>query len=74
MRKDLKPIFSWAKQNGDANIYDRIIVKTMPILLQNNLQLNTKVIESSGEILVSTEVYELILSTAQNLTAKTYKE
>ena len=37
MNKDVKPIFDWAKTNGDANIYDRILMKVMPQLLKENI-------------------------------------
>ncbi|MBD3841688.1 MAG: hypothetical protein IE909_07355 [Campylobacterales bacterium] len=57
MKKDLLPIFLWAKENGDANIYDRILVKVMPALLKKNIKLTSCSIETSEQIIVSEEIY-----------------
>ncbi|MEA3290407.1 MAG: hypothetical protein U9Q04_09545 [Campylobacterota bacterium] len=72
MRKDIKPIFKWAKQNGDANIYDRILMKVMPNLIKENLKLTSKMIENSETIEVSTEVYDLIVTKAEELVGVKY--
>lgn len=53
MDKDIKPLFLWAKEKGDANIYDRIIMKVLPQLLQENIQLTSDLVEESNEVLVS---------------------
>ena len=73
MQYDLKPLFNWAKANGDANIYDRILVKIVPILLKNNFQITTQTIETSNDILVSNEVYQLTLEKAQELVGEKYE-
>lgn len=74
MKKDVKPIFDWAKQNGDANIYDRILMKVMPSLLKDGIKLTSSVIEESKNIEVSLEIYELIKQKAQELVDKKIEE
>lgn len=73
MQYDLKPLFNWAKSKGDANIYDRILVKIVPVLLKNNFQITTQIIETSNEILVPNEVYQLTLEKAQELVGEKYE-
>ena len=72
MTKDLKPIFNWAKQNGDANIYDRILMKVMPELLKENLKFTSESIQNSELIEVPQELYDLILEKAQELVGEKY--
>lgn len=73
MTNDIKPIFLWAKDNGDANIYDRIIVKIIPYLLKSDIKLTSQNVDEQNEILVSQEIYNLILDTAESLIGKKYK-
>lgn len=68
MTKDVKPIFLWAKQRGDANIFDRIIVKIIPNLLEENIKITSTQIDSLDEI------YNLIIKTAESLVGQTFKE
>jgi hypothetical protein len=72
MSKDIKPIFLWAKQNGDANIYDRILMKVMPQLLKEDIKLTHDDIENLEHIEVSNELYELILEKSQELVGAKY--
>ena len=74
MLKDVKPLFLWAKQRGDANIYDRIIIKIIPNLLKENIKITSQQIDNQEEILVSEEIYKLILETAQSLVGQNLKE
>ncbi|MBN2824732.1 MAG: hypothetical protein JXQ76_05375 [Campylobacterales bacterium] len=70
--KDLKPLFNWAKQYGDANIYDRILMKVMPQLLEHNFKLTSQNIESSESIEVPQALYDLIVTKTQELVGKSY--
>jgi hypothetical protein len=70
--RDVKPLFEWAKQNGDANIYDRILMKVMPQLLKEKIELTSENIESSNVIEVPDELYTLLLSKTQELVGKDY--
>lgn len=72
MQKDLKELFDWAKLNGDANIYDRILMKVMPQLIKENIKLTSHDIEKSKDILVSQELYELVKQKAQELIEKKF--
>ena len=66
-QKNLKPLFLWAKERGDANIYDRILIKIIPSLIAHNVVLTTESIESSDFILVPVSLYVLVKSTAEEL-------
>jgi hypothetical protein len=70
--KDIKPLFLWAKEKGDANIYDRIIMKVLPQLLQENIQLTSDLVEESNEVLVSDDLYSLVLNKTEQLVGVKY--
>jgi hypothetical protein len=70
--KDIKPLFLWAKEKGDANIYDRIIMKVLPQLLQENIQLTSDLVEESNEVLVSDELYSLLQIKTEELIGQKY--
>ncbi len=70
--RDLKPIFDWARQNGDANIYDRILMKVMPQLIKEDIKLTADFICNSQIIEVKEEIYELIKQKAQELLDKKF--
>jgi hypothetical protein len=70
--KDIKPLFLWAKEKGDANIYDRIIMKVLPQLLQENIQLTSDLVEESNEVLVSDELYSLLQIKTEELIGAKY--
>lgn len=72
MDKDIKPLFLWAKEKGDANIYDRIIMKVLPQLLQENIQLTSDLVEESNEVLVSDELYSLLQIKTEELIGAKY--
>ena len=72
--KNIKPIFEWAKLNGDATINDRIVVKLLPQLVKHNFKITPELVESSEMVEVSSELYELIKNTAQELVGSSYEE
>lgn len=72
--KDIKPIFNWAEQNGDANIYDRILIKIMPQLFNENVNLTAEIISSNDNIEVSSELYNLVKSKTEELIGSSYEE
>lgn len=73
IKKDIKPIFQWANQYGDANINDRILVKIIPQLLKNKINLTDEIINTSDTIEVNIDIYDLIQLKAQELVGDTYK-
>lgn len=70
--RDLKPLFNWARDNGDANIYDRILMKVMPQFINENIHLTSQSIESSESINISEELYELVLQKTEELVGAKY--
>ena len=73
-QRDLKPLFLWAKKNGDANIYDRILIKIIPSLVAHNIKLTAESIESSESIFVSISLYTLVQSAAEGLIGIPYTQ
>ena len=69
---NIKPIFLWAREKGDAKIYDRILMKVVPELVKNDIQLTSEFIDNNETIEVPSEIYELILIKAQELIGEKY--
>jgi hypothetical protein len=69
---NIKPVFLWAREKGDTKIYDRILMKVVPKLVQHNIQLTSEVIEQSDSIDVSSEIYDLIQLKAEELIGEKY--
>ena len=42
---DIKPIFDWARDNGEVKAVDRILVKVMLLLIKNRITLTAATIE-----------------------------
>ncbi len=72
--KNIKPIFEWAIQNGDASITDRIVIKLLPQFIKHNFKITSQQITTDKTIEVSDELYELIKSTTQELIGSSYEE
>ena len=70
--RNIKPIFIWAKERGDANIYDRIIMKALPQLVKTDLKLTSKMIEEEKSIEVDENLYNVILNITQELIGEKY--
>jgi hypothetical protein len=71
---DLKPLFLWAKERGDANIYDRILIKIIPFMLKENIHLTAQQIEELPSIDVSLETYQVIVPKIEELLNTHYEE
>ena len=42
---DIKPIFDWARENGEVKAVDRILVKVMLLLIKNKITLTAATIQ-----------------------------
>jgi hypothetical protein len=42
---DIKPIFDWARENGEVKAIDRILVKVMLLLIKNKITLTAATIQ-----------------------------
>lgn len=72
MKKNIKPLFTWAKKNADANINDRILIKVMPQLLKENIQITSKIINSSDSLEIPEKLYDLVVQKAEELVGVKY--
>ena len=69
-----KPVFKWAKQNGETKIIDRILVRLLPELIKHDLQVTSGSICEMSELDVSDELFDKIKSMAEELVGMPYKE
>ena len=74
MTKDVKAIFKWANQIGDANITHRILGKAMPFLIKEGLFLKDDMINSSESLEVSEEIFKIIKDSAESLLGTAFEE
>lgn len=72
MEKDLKPLFIWCKKYGDANIYDRVIMKALPTLVKHDIKLTSTSIDEQTSILVNPEIYDCIKNITEELLAQKF--
>ncbi|MGB3917928.1 hypothetical protein J9253_15285 [Thiothrix litoralis] len=70
--KDIQPIFEWALQNGDVKVIDRICIKLLPVMLENNIQLTEALIKNCDSIDVADTLYDEVLKMAVSLVGKPY--
>jgi hypothetical protein len=42
---DIKPVFDWARENGEVKAIDRILVKVLLLLIKNKITLTAATIE-----------------------------
>lgn len=74
MTKNIIPVFIWAKANGDVNIIDRILVKTVLELLKNDIEITQESINNNEIIEVDIVIYDFVKETAQKLVGSSYEE
>lgn len=71
--KDIKAIFDWAVQNGDVKVVDRICIKLLPVMLENNVHLTESLINERDSIEVPDTLYDEVLKMAISLVGKPYE-
>ncbi len=69
--KDVKPIFTCAKANGEAKIVDRILVRILPELIKHGQKMTSDSIDQAVTLEVPNELYQHIRGVAQALTGLT---
>lgn len=70
--KNLKPLIVWVKQKGEAKIIDRILLKILPQLLEQNQKLTSEMLDQSSEVNVPESLYNLFVETAEQLVGESY--
>ena len=70
--QNVKPIFDFAVLNGDAKIVDRILIRTLPLLLKHNIELNSDIIKKADTLNVPEHIYLKIKAVAEELTESTF--
>lgn len=71
--KNLKLVVAWAKQNGEAKIIDRVLLKMLPQLLEQNEKLTSEMLDRMDEILVKESLYDQFVSIAEELVGARYE-
>lgn len=71
--KNLKSVVIWAKQNGEAKIIDRILLKMLPQLLEENEKLTSEMIDQMDEIWIIEPLYNQFVAIAEELVGAHYE-
>ncbi|MDO9305512.1 MAG: hypothetical protein Q7T77_09275 [Sulfuricurvum sp.] len=71
--KNIKPLFDWAKANGESKIVDRILLKLLPELLKYDQKMTADMVENAEELLVEESLYILVKQTAENIVGDHYE-
>ncbi len=71
--KNIKPLFDWAKANGESKIVDRILLILLPELLKYNQKMTADMVENAEELLVEESLYALVKQTAENIVGDHYE-
>ena len=73
LKNDIKPIFNWAVENGEAKIVSRILMKLLPHIIKNELIITEEMVNSAKTLEVSDELYHLVKETAEEIVGNSYK-
>lgn len=74
MKTDVRNLFKWANEIGDANINNRILAKAMPALIKAKIIITDTMLRGNETIEVPQDIYEIIKESAQELLKSTYEE
>ncbi len=70
---DAKELFLWVSKEGEAKAADRILIKIMPALIKEGIEVTAEDIKSMESFLVSEELFEAIKTVAEDVIGKSYK-
>lgn len=65
---DAKPVFMWAREHGDTRIIERILVKILPSLIEQNLRLTVEQVETVKTLMLPADLVKMISKVAKELT------
>jgi hypothetical protein len=72
---DIKPIFDWARENGEVKAVDRILVKVMLLLIKNKITLTAAAIERmETRMSLPEELISAIVRAAEEVVGKPVPE
>lgn len=71
--KNLKSVVRWAKQNGEAKIIDRVLLKMLPKLLEKDEKLTSDMLDQQDEVWVEDVIYDQFVAIAEELVGARYE-
>lgn len=71
--KNLKAVVRWAKQNGEAKIIDRVLLKMLPKLLEKDEKLTSDMLDQQDEVWVEDILYDQFVAVAEELVGARYE-
>lgn len=71
--QNLKAVVQWAKQNGEAKIIDRVLLKMLPKLLEKDEKLTSDILEQMDEVWVEDVLYDQFVAIAEELVGARYE-
>jgi len=73
-KRDVIPLFNWARQNGEAKVIDRILVKLMPEFIRHNCQITAEDISQKERLDVPSSLYINIKKSAEDIIGTAFTE
>jgi hypothetical protein len=68
---NVKPVFDWARDNGEVKAVDRILIKVMLLLIKNRITLTVATIEKmDSRIALPEEVVSAIIRAAEEVVGR----
>lgn len=68
-----KPIFEWAFQHGETKIIERILVRLLPDLIDEKVQVTAESLLTMPALNVSEELYKKIQLVAEEMVGQAYQ-
>jgi hypothetical protein len=70
---DIKPVFQWIHDNGEAKATQRVLMKSILSLKKFNIQFTNQAIENSEIIKIPKELYTILVSEAEKVVGQKYE-
>jgi hypothetical protein len=68
---NVKPVFDWARDNGEVKAVDRILIKVMLLLIKNRITLTVATIEKmDSRIALPEDVVSAIIRAAEEVVGR----
>lgn len=71
---DIKPVINWAQKNGEAKVVERLLVRVLPDLLEQNIQITAESLNNTHSFEVPDGLYRKFQMVAEELVGKEYIE
>jgi len=70
--QDVKPVFTWAKANGETKIVDRILIRLLPEMVKLDHKITAEMVDESASVPVPESLHAQILAAAEEMVGKPF--